>query len=82
MENHLREVIFLTFYNEATKYDYATIINSNSTLITEEITKKLTRYDFNRICITLDGDSPEIHEYFNFRCKGSFEKTINEIKNL
>ncbi|WP_291736313.1 radical SAM protein [Clostridium sp.] len=71
---------FFDILNEATKYDYATIINSNGTLITEEIAKKLTRYNFNRICITLDGDRPEIHEYF--RGKGSFEKTINGIKNL
>ncbi|WP_125152667.1 radical SAM/SPASM domain-containing protein [Clostridium rectalis] len=66
---------------EATqKYRFAKIINTNATLIDNDIAKKLSNYKFDRICVSLDGSNKQTHE--KIRGKNTFEKTINGIKNL
>lgn len=71
---------FFEILEEALKYKFAVVINTNGTLITDEIAKKLSKYKFDRICVTLDGSMAEIHEYF--RGKGTFKKTLEGIKSL
>ena len=71
---------FFDILEEACKYDYATVINTNGTLITDELAYKLTKYSFDRICVTLDGSCAEIHEYH--RGKGTFNKVLEGIKIL
>lgn len=71
---------FFEILNEAQKYDYAIVINSNGTLITEEIAKKLTEYNFDRICISLDGSNSNKHDIV--RGNNSFIQTIEGIRLL
>lgn len=78
-EPFLREDFF-DILEEAQKYKYAITINSNGTLITEEVGKMLSNYRFNMICISVDGSNEETHD--RLRGKGSFHKTINGIKLL
>lgn len=71
---------FFDILKEAVKHNFSTVINTNGTLITDEVAKKLSYYDFDRICVTLDGSSEYIHEYF--RGQGTFKKAVEGIKNL
>lgn len=71
---------FFDILKLAEKHHFAIVINSNGTLITEEIAKELKKYRFDRICITLDGSQPTIHE--SMRGSGSFQNVIKGIKEL
>ena len=71
---------FFDILEEAGKHKFAIIINSNGTMITEQIAKQLVQYRFDRICITIDGSCEEVHDAI--RGKGSFLKAIEGIKNL
>jgi MoaA/NifB/PqqE/SkfB family radical SAM enzyme len=80
VENHFVREDFFEILREAQQYKYAITINSNGTLITEEVAKKLSRYRFNMICISVDGSNETIHD--RLRGSGSFNKTISGIKLL
>ncbi|MBR3249355.1 MAG: radical SAM protein [Clostridia bacterium] len=56
-----------------------TSIGTNGTLITEDIAKKLTKVGLNMAIVSVDG-TMEAHD--KIRGNGSFNKTINGIKNL
>lgn len=71
---------FFDILGLAVQHKFCTIINSNATLITDEIARKLTNYAFDRICVTLDGSRKEVHEYH--RGKNTFDKVIRGIKIL
>ncbi|WP_255301070.1 radical SAM/SPASM domain-containing protein [Bacillus cereus] len=71
---------FFEILSATQKYKFAKIINSNGILISDKIASKLSKFDFDRICITLDGSCPEVHDII--RGHGSFKKTIRGIKNL
>lgn len=79
-EPFLREDIFkiLDFTN---KLDIVTWVYSNGTLIDEKVAKKLVSYKKMLIQISLDSSNPE-HNDLQRGVKGSFEKTVNGIKNL
>ena len=69
---------FFDILEEACKYDYATVINTNGTLVTDEVASKLTNYQFDRICVTLDGSCAEIHDYH--RGRGTYTKVLQGIR--
>ena len=71
---------FFDILEEAGKYKFAIVINSNGTLISDDIAKRLREYRFDRICITVDGSCAEVHD--NIRGKGTFVKTMHAIKLL
>lgn len=71
---------FFDILGEAVKHRFCTIINTNATLITDSVAQKLTNYDFDRICVSLDGSNAEVHDFY--RGAGSFDKVIKGIKNL
>lgn len=71
---------FFSILEEASNYRFATVINTNGTLITEDIAKQLTNFNFDRICVTLDGSKPEYHDVH--RGAGTFNTTIRGIKLL
>ena len=56
-------------------------INTNGTLITEEVAFKLKEIGFAYYGVSLDGASAEVHDSFR-GVKGAFERTIRGIKNL
>ncbi|NOZ63804.1 MAG: radical SAM protein [Caldiserica bacterium] len=56
-------------------------INTNGTLITEEVAWRLKEIGFAYYGVSLDGASPEVHDAFR-GMKGSFERAIRGIKNL
>lgn len=62
------------------KYKFATIINTNGTLIDDSVAKKLKKYSIDRICVSLDGSTESKHD--SIRGKSSFKKTISGILNL
>lgn len=54
---------------------------TNGTLLTKDIVKRLKRYHVTKISLSLDGSTPYVHE--NIRgIKGSFEKAVNGIRIL
>lgn len=56
-------------------------INTNGTLITEEVAERLKEIGFAYYGVSLDGSTAKVHD--NFRgVKGSFERALNGIKNL
>ncbi len=71
---------FIDILAEATKYRFSTIINTNGILIDDEMAKTLTKFNFDRICVTLDGSKSEIHDLH--RGKGTFNKVIKGINYL
>lgn len=55
-------------------------LNTNATLITEDIAKDLVKkFKINLICVSLDGDK-KVHDYI--RGKGNFDLTIEGTKKL
>lgn len=71
---------FFDILEETQKYRFAKVINTNGLLIDEKVAVKLSSYKFDRICVSLDGSCPEVHE--KTRGKGTFDGTINAIKIL
>ena len=71
---------FFEILGEAQKHRFAIIINSNGTLITDEVAEKLKQYRFERICITVDGSSERVHDII--RGRGSFVKALQGIQKL
>lgn len=72
---------FFTLLDEIEKYHFHYGLNTNATLIDENISKELSRFKrLNHIVVSLDGSTAEIHE--RLRGKGSFDKTITGIRNL
>jgi len=55
-------------------------INTNATLISSAVAKRLSRYRVNSYIVSLDGSSPAVQD--PVRGKGSFKKTIQGIENL
>ncbi len=56
-------------------------INTNGTLITEEVAERLKDIGFAYYGVSLDGSTAEVHD--NFRgVKGAFERALRGIKNL
>jgi len=56
-------------------------INTNGTLITEEVAERLKDIGFAYYGVSLDGSTAEVHD--NFRgVNGAFEKALRGIKNL
>lgn len=56
-------------------------INTNGTMITEQVAERLKDIGFAYYGVSLDGSTAEVHD--NFRgVKGSFEKALRGIKNL
>ena len=54
---------------------------TNGTLLTEGIVKRLKEYNLKQISVSLDGSVPEVHERIR-GVKGSFEKAVNGIELL
>lgn len=55
-------------------------IATNGTLLTKDITKRLKDIGIDYVEISLDGATKDVHEKFR-GVQGSFEKTVNGIKN-
>jgi radical SAM domain protein len=62
------------------KYSFLKILNTNGILINEDVAKKLRTLSIDRVCVTLDGSTSNVHDYG--RGDGTFIKTINGLKNL
>lgn len=56
-------------------------INTNGTLITEEVAERLKDIGFAYYGVSLDGSTAEIHDKFR-GVNGCFERTLQGIKNL
>lgn len=78
-EPFMREDI-LDILSEFNKYKFAKILNTNGNLIREKHALALSQLNLDRICITLDGSTSEIHD--SARGKGSFKKAIEGIRQL
>ena len=60
--------------------NFAKVLNTNATLIDSIKAQKLSQYNLDRICVSLDGSNTQNHE--KIRGKGTFQKTIEGILNL
>ena len=56
-------------------------INTNGTLITEEVAERLKDIGFAYYGVSLDGSNAEVHDSFR-GVNGAFERTLRGIKNL
>ncbi|MCM8772071.1 MAG: radical SAM protein [Candidatus Omnitrophica bacterium] len=65
----------------AKRIDLNTMVNTNGTLITKEIIKKLKEANpFVKVGVSLDGSDPEINDLI--RGNGNYKKTIDGINRL
>jgi radical SAM protein with 4Fe4S-binding SPASM domain len=55
-------------------------ISTNGVLLDGDCVKRLKTLNIDHVCISLDGATPETHDHVRHK-KGTFEKTINGIKN-
>lgn len=78
-EPFIREDI-LDIIKEFNQHHFAKIINTNGTLIDEYIAYKLTKFNIDRICVSLDGSNNMVHD--KIRGKGTFDKVITSINIL
>jgi len=65
----------------ATDKGLRVVMGSNGTLITSEVAKKLRKSGIQRVAISLESASPEIHDKFRM-VPGAFEATLEGIKHL
>lgn len=65
----------------ADQHIFTYYVNTNGTLITDEIAKKIAETKVSKICVSVDGPNEEIHD-LSRGVKGAFKKTINAIKLL
>lgn len=65
----------------ADKHVFSYYINTNATLITEDLVKEIAKTKVEKLCISVDGPNENIHDKSR-GVKGSFKKTINAIKML
>ena len=79
-EPFMRDDIFKIFYEiEQRHFKYG--LNTNAILIDEVTSRRISELKkLNSIVVSLDGSTPEIHD--KLRGKGSFDRTIQGIKNL
>jgi SynChlorMet cassette radical SAM/SPASM protein ScmE len=71
---------FFTILEALCKLKISISLNTNGTLITKELAKRLAHYPIKVYTVSLDGSSAEVQE--PFRGKGSFDKNIAGIENL
>lgn len=56
-------------------------VNTNATLISEEVASKLKDTDIDKVCVSLDGSNAVIHDKSRGVC-GTFELTLKGIERL
>jgi radical SAM protein with 4Fe4S-binding SPASM domain len=71
---------FFTIAEALAKLKIEIHLNTNGTLVTEDIAKKLSRYPINRYIVSLDGSCATVQD--PLRGKGSYGKNIEGIRNL
>ena len=71
---------FFTLLEYAHEKEFPIVIQSNGTLITEEIAHRLRKLGVAFMGVSLDGGIPKTHE--ESRGVGNFQKTITGINNL
>jgi radical SAM protein with 4Fe4S-binding SPASM domain len=76
----IRNDIF-NIINELKSRSFCVDMNTNGTLITEEVSRKLKNVGLDSIRISLDGSNQISHDYFR-GVKGSFTKAIKAIELL
>ncbi|MCK5025592.1 MAG: radical SAM protein [Nanoarchaeota archaeon] len=74
---------FFQVLNLASRLGYKDIrvITNGMMFYYDAFAKKASKMGINQICVSLHGNSPEIHDKFT-KVKGSFEKVIKGIKNI
>ena len=72
---------WLDILKEADKHYFTYFINSNATLIDDQVAKQISETGVDKICVSLDGSCAKIHDRSR-RKYGTFNKTIMGIKNL
>jgi len=75
----LREDIF-DIIKYSKKLGFYTSISTNGILLNYDYVKHLKKLDIDHVCISLDGVNPRTHDFIRNK-KGSYEKTLNGIKN-
>ena len=65
----------------ADKHYFNYFVNTNATMIDESIAKKLAQTNVDRICVSLDGPTAQIHDKSRGK-SGTFELTKRGIINL
>lgn len=68
-------------FKYADQHYFNYFVNTNGTLITTEVADKLKSTNIDKVCVSLDGSSAEIHDTSRGH-KGTFQLTIQGIKNL
>ena len=64
----------------ANKHNISTILSTNAQFLNQENAKKLVHSGLDLLSISLDGASPQT--YVQYRVKGDFEKTLENIRYL
>jgi radical SAM protein with 4Fe4S-binding SPASM domain len=72
--------MFFELAEYAFRLGFKLYTTTNGTLVTPVIAKRLAQVGFNEIDVSLDGATPETHEFL--RGEGTFEKTVQGIQHL
>ena len=71
---------FFELLEHAKKQELIVVITTNGTLITKEKAAKLKKLDVDYVRISLDGATPQTHDWFR-GTPGAFVKTVDGIRN-
>jgi AdoMet-dependent heme synthase len=71
---------FFDILEALSKLKVSLTINTNGTLITREVARRLSRSPIKAYTVSLDGSCPEVHDLL--RGQGSFNAAIEGIRNL
>ncbi len=72
---------FFDYMDCFSKYGLPLSIETNGTLITESVARKLKTYNLRHISTSLDGSNAGVHETIR-RVKGSFKQALDGIRSL
>jgi len=72
---------FFDYMDCFSKYGLSLSIETNGTLITDKVAKKLKTYNLRQISTSLDGSNARVHETIR-RVKGSFKQALDGIRSL
>jgi len=72
---------FFEYMDCFSSYGLSLSIETNGTLITDDVAKRLTTYNIRHISTSLDGSNTQVHETIR-RVKGSFQRVLDGVRSL
>lgn len=75
----IKKNAFLKIVELANKFGMEGCLTTNGTLFTEDLIKKIVKFGWSEILLSLDGPDAETHDYLRQK-NGCFDKVMNNLK--